>query len=105
MTRKPTRRTVERAINDLEDDGEGLPDAPRERKVYVRMDPGENLPLPDDAHEHVEQRALTFEDADAAADALDSGGPTGAVGWDAETALEDEREQADDRDDDARAGE
>jgi hypothetical protein len=105
MTRKPTRRTVERAIDDLEDDGEGLPDAPRERKVYVGMNPAENLPLPDDAREHVEQRALTFEDADAAADALDSGGPTRAVGWDAETALEDEREQADDRDDDAGAGE
>ena len=105
MTRKPTRRTVERAINDLEDDGEGVPDAPQERKAYIGIYPGENLPLPDDAREHVQQRAHTFESAEDAADALAGSGPTGVVGWDAETALEDEREQADDRDDDARAGE
>jgi hypothetical protein len=92
---------VDRAINDLEEDGEGGPDAPRERKVYVGMHPAENLPLPDEAREYVQQRAHTFEDAEAAANALESGGPTGAVGWDAETALEDEREQAGDRDDDA----
>jgi len=89
MTRKPTRRTVERAINRLEgDDGaDALGSSHTERKAYVGMNPAENLPLPDDARQHVQQRAHTFEDADAAADALGSGGPTGAVGWDAETAL------------------
>jgi len=95
MTRKPTRRTLERAINDLEDGDDGLGSGPTERKAYVGMHPGENLPLPDDAREHVQQRAHTFESAEDAADALAGSGPTGAVGWDAETALEDEREQAD----------
>jgi len=95
MTRKPTRRTVERAINHLEDGDEQLESGPTERKAYVGMHPAENLPLPDDARQHVQQRAHTFEDADAAADALGSGGPTGAVGWDAETALAAEAEHAD----------
>lgn len=96
MTRKPTRRTVERAINRLEgDDGTDALGRPTERKAYVGMHPGENLPLPDDAREHVEQRAHTFEDSEAAAQALDSGGPTGAVGWDADVALADFK-QADD---------
>lgn len=96
MTRKPTRRAVERAINDLEDGGERLGSGPTERKVYVGMHPGEHLPLPDDAREYVEQRAHTYEDTDAAADALDLDGPTGPLGWDAETALAGEHEQADD---------
>jgi len=93
MTRKPTRRTVERAINDLENGDDRLGSGPTEWKAYVGIHPGENLPLPDDAREHVQQRAHTFESVEDAADALDSGGPTGVVGWDAETALEDEREQ------------
>ncbi len=92
MTRKPTRRTVERAIDRLEgDDGaDALDSGPTERKAHIGRTPAENMPLPDDAREHVEQRALTFEDAETAAQALDSG-PTGPQGWDAETALEGEQ--------------
>jgi len=91
MTRRPTRRTVKRALERLEnddgDDGDDgdLPTGPRERKAYIGRHPAENMPLPEDAREHVEQRALAFGDAEEAAESIDTG-PTGAMGWDAETA-------------------
>jgi hypothetical protein len=96
MKRYPTRRTVERAIDDLENGDDQLGSGHTERKAYIGMHPAKDLPLPDGAGEYVEERALTFESVAEAADALDCGGPTGMVGWDAETALADERERADD---------